>query len=71
MLKKVFKATYIKQVFTENTGGEMKVDFVLLSTGVVLSITPEAVLAFRDADELGLEAFAEMTIEKEKEGGGR
>jgi hypothetical protein len=71
MPRKVFKATHIRQVFTEHTGGDMMVDFIELSNGVVLSITPEAVLAFRDADEVGVNAFAEMTIEKRKEGGGK
>ena len=41
------ETTYIKKVWTENTGGGTMVDFVELSNGIILTITDESVEAHK------------------------
>ena len=42
------KLTYIKDVYTENTGGHCMVDFVVLKSGRVIGITDESLCVYRD-----------------------
>lgn len=45
------KTTFVKEVFTENTGGNCMVDFVILKSGIVLTITDDCVCAFDSIDD--------------------
>jgi hypothetical protein len=39
------KTTFIKRVWTEDTGGGTMVDFVEMSNGIILTITEDSVVA--------------------------
>ncbi len=57
--------TFINRTWTNNTGGGTMVDYVELSTGVVLAITDESVVAYSNADlaEEGDDQLAEMRLD--------